>query len=273
MWPALIAGGPSEVAGSLAASSSGTTVTAPATANTKTGAVWAQLIASTARHTDWAIVTLTNNSAAARYLVDIGIGAAAAEVVRIPDLHFGQIAANRPGPAYLFPLHVPAGSRLSARCQCSTLSSTLQVSVRLISGTFLGAGGMGLVTAYGVNTADSGLTAVAAAAANVEGGWVQLSAATAYPMRWLVFHPSHDAAAVATIHNALLEVGIGALGAEVVVMPDQVVRLHTLPDVPQPNVFSFPVNIPAGVRLCVRAQADIAASASSIYDCGIWGVS
>ncbi len=270
-WPAEIEGGPQENAGIVTASSIGTNVFAPGTANTKTGAVWAQLIASTTRDTQWIEITVTNNSSA-RFLVDIGIGAAAAEVVLIPDLHAGNLNTSF-GGVYAFPLHIPAGSRLSARCQSSVLSTTVRVSARLMAGPWLGFGATGDVVAYGPTLADSGLVAVTAGAINTEGAWAELSAATAYQMKWINVGVFHDATAVVTGSGMLLDLAIGALGAEVVIVPDIVLRASVDTDGAGPEVSPIPVDIPAGVRLAARLQASIAAGTSTVWDVGVWGVS
>lgn len=102
------------------------------TANTKTA--YSQLVASTSR--DYAGLMLGfdfNNSTAgtttSTFLLDIAIGAAAAEKDIIPQIYGchggGGTGANINGPhQYQYmPIIIPAGSRLSCRYQCSSNSS------------------------------------------------------------------------------------------------------------------------------------------------------
>lgn len=60
-----------------------------------------------------------------RYLVDIGTGVAASEVVRMPDVYSapGTVVA---GPQVVYvPLNIAAGARVAARMQCSAIAGAL----------------------------------------------------------------------------------------------------------------------------------------------------
>lgn len=104
-----------------------TTVDAGAVANTKGS--WTPLVSSTTRNVRaFTIVfsTVTNISAISSLLVDIGIGASGSEQVIIPNIPIGfnngedKITPARYGP---ISLHIPAGSRISARAQASTTTA------------------------------------------------------------------------------------------------------------------------------------------------------
>ena len=141
-----------ETVGASAATSSGTTVTASGTANAK--GTWVELDASTAADACWITVLVGPNGFTGRFLVDVGLGAGGAEAVLLPDLHFdGNATGNHPA-AYRFPVAIPAGSRVSARCQCSTASGTVNVAAVLDQGDNAGLGGTGDVAAYGASAAD-----------------------------------------------------------------------------------------------------------------------
>jgi hypothetical protein len=116
-------------AGALTASSTGTTVTASATANTKGS--WAQLIASTTFATSWMVVCCGGNSGATSGLLDIGVGAAAAEYVVVPDLLFYPSLAGF-GNWLGLPCTIGSGVRLSARFSNTTGSTTTTVSLVLV---------------------------------------------------------------------------------------------------------------------------------------------
>lgn len=115
--------------GATAATSRGTSVDPGATINTK--GAWTQLTAATTAPTQWLMLHIGNQGNTARtdalYLVDIGIGAAAAEQVVVPNLMFMMDdTADEPTPSYIgpFPFSAPTGSRLSVRAQCTINDAT-----------------------------------------------------------------------------------------------------------------------------------------------------
>jgi hypothetical protein len=125
---------------------------------------WSQLIASSAFDA-YGISVLVGSTARAasvdiRRLVDIGIGAASSEIVIIANLEAGGSAEwGDPScqPAhYVFPIFIPAGTRIAGRCQGQAISPTVQCQVRLYSTPIGPCGWTGsTVTTYGADTANS----------------------------------------------------------------------------------------------------------------------
>lgn len=271
--PAVLEGYAVEQAGALTASTQGTVITASATINTK--GAWAQLIAATTYESSWVMVTMSEHNGAGRYLVDIGIGAAASETVIIPNLHYANNGSGALSTQmYLFPLTIPAGVRIAARCQNSTASRTIRITVTLIAASTSSTSGFGRVTGYGQAPADSGLTAVdPGGTINVKGAWVQLTASTTAETHWLCIGIGHDALAIATLsYNWLLDIGIGGAGSETVIIPNLLLRANSSDDSPEPQVFHLPVNIPNGVRLAARCQCtDITSATERLIDVAVWG--
>lgn len=124
--------------GAVTASSRGTSIDPGAVANTEGS--WAQLVASTANPIALACVAFGNNgdwarAAAQAALVDIGIGAAAAEREILRDFYIACDSSKdnwAPPVTPLLPLWVPAASRLAARARCSVTTAgdrTLDVIV------------------------------------------------------------------------------------------------------------------------------------------------
>jgi len=68
-------------------------------------------------------IDMSNPSALADFEVQIGYGVALAEV------WLGTITANSPSVTLPFPLEVPAGQRLAARCRDSVGASTIDVKM------------------------------------------------------------------------------------------------------------------------------------------------
>jgi hypothetical protein len=120
-----------DVHGYNSGTSTGTVVDPGGSAYTKGS--WAQIVSSTPRPASAIAVQIwpNNNTGGtnAQYRIDVGVGGAGSEKVVLGDLwmHFtsnvggaGQPSANFLGP---FPCSIPAGSRLSMRCECNLSSS------------------------------------------------------------------------------------------------------------------------------------------------------
>ena len=169
----------------------GATVTAnAATAHTVGG--WAEVDASTA-YDAWGVTVGiaglgTTASTNTRSLCNIAVGAASSEVTIIPNLicgQAGQWASASIGPVmYHFPIHIPAGTRLSANLQSLALSDTATVTIWLhqwpIPGKWYGQ----RVTAYGANTATSSGTNHTHGN-NAYATTTQLTASTTNPIKYL----------------------------------------------------------------------------------------
>ena len=128
----------------------GVAVDCGATANTK--GAWAQVTASasaTAEHC-WLCIGANENAGGltdAEFLIDIGTGSAASEVVKIPDLHMGSDTSSdylNPGVFGPFPANVFQSQRVAVRAQSTTNDATdriFSVSMMFTTGTVVSAGG------------------------------------------------------------------------------------------------------------------------------------
>jgi hypothetical protein len=214
---------PSRGAGSLQSHVTATTnetatfaisVTAHASANT-IGA-WVELIAATTYESGGIMVQLAGLQTTAttnqRCLVDIGIGAAGSEVVIIPTLTCGNVAdfgaASATGVSYFFPLHIPSGVRIAARCQASTGGDIVNVAVRVYQSSF-GRWEGARVTAYGADAANSRGTSHTPTA-NSYSAATQLTASTTNPIRYMQVGFDLLSDTTATTSNHLIRIGYGA---------------------------------------------------------------
>lgn len=117
--------------GEVTAASRGTTVTAPGSLNTK--GAWTEIVSSTASAFGLVYAGIQAAGAttmnASGVLIDIGIGAAAAETVLISDLYYPGNASEfyRPNSTFTFGVSVPAGSRLSARYQRANANNAVDL--------------------------------------------------------------------------------------------------------------------------------------------------
>lgn len=107
--------------------SRGVNVDPGAVANTPSA--WVEITAATVRaHQSLTVAATVGDfvlSGNAAWLVDIGIGGAGSEVVLIPSIFLGASASAdiSLGAVQAFDLNVPAGVRLSARAQCSSITN------------------------------------------------------------------------------------------------------------------------------------------------------
>ena len=274
-WPSGINGARWESAGVSAASTAGALLTANAVANTVGN--YAQLIAATAFHASGIMLTLSNNNtAAATYLVDFAIGAAASEQILVSGLHSstGGNANTTPVTAF-FPLSIPAGSRLAARCQSSTGGATIRLHGLLLGGGFGQAIPGSIVDTYGANTADSGGTSIdPGATINTEGAWVEMTATSTRPYRAVLLGVGNQNNAAMSTARWLFDIGVGAAGSEQVVVPDIMVGATAAED----NLFQllfgpYPVDIPAASRIAVRSQSGGNDATDRLLDAIVYGVS
>jgi hypothetical protein len=255
-WPLLDASGAVGTA-DIATSSGYATITASATPHTP--GPWVQMVAATDR--DYAEVTLillesisvsaTNTST----LVDVGVGGVGVEVPLVSNIGIGHAGG---GKAVRCPIVVPSGSRITVRLRSAVISKTAELGVTLAGGSGWATPESGaLAVTYGADTATSaGTNLTLPAATHTKGAWAQITASTTAPIRWLtplIVGNSTDVAWAAN-HRGLVDVGVGGVGAEAVIIPNigyGAFNNESLLHLP----VNIPVNIPTGTRLVARFQA------------------
>lgn len=118
----------------------GTTVAASASVNTKGS--WVEIFAAATVAYDVFGITIfiandVTTAASTRNLYDIGIGAAAAETVLVPNIMNAATTnlGNQPSPREIFiPIFVPKGTRIAMRKQSNIGSKTSSIAMFLHSG-------------------------------------------------------------------------------------------------------------------------------------------
>ena len=267
-----IAGGPSET-GSTPASSTGITLTANASANTKATS-WTEVIASTDYASNWLLVMLHQASGSIAYLIDIGVGASTAEHVLIANLYLHAPAiTSAGGRAFLFPVRIPAGTRLSARCQASTGSGTVRIAAAIISSPIGAPPGLTRVETIGANTADSnGVSVDCGGTANTDVVG-ELTAATGFAYRWFCLAVANPTdVAWGGYVSFLVDVMTGAAGSEVPVISDLNIAGASSDDRPNPSAVCFPCAIAAGARVAIRARCSVNTAGDRVLDYVGYGV-
>lgn len=269
----ILEGGRIETVGANAANSTGTSVTASATANTKGS--YSQLTASTPADAAAITVLVNGPNSAADYLVDIAVGAASSEQVICSNLtaSSGTGAVTR-GATYTFPIPIPAGTRIAARAQSTTASAVIRPLVILHEHTLMTTESLGRAADYGSATGDSGGTSIdPGGTANTKGSWTQITASTTNPMMGFILAFGNQINTARTQGTFLFDVGIGGAGSEQVILADYFMAISAVDDAPDPIASVFiPCNVPAGTRLAVRAQSSVTDATDRLVDVIIYGV-
>lgn len=92
------------------------------------------------------------------------------------------------------------------------------------------------------------------ATANVEGGWVEIIAATDFEASFVVVTVSQNIQSA--IHDYLVDIGIGAAASEKILIPDLHVSAYGVAATNYTwNVYEFPLAVPKGSRISARAQS------------------
>jgi hypothetical protein len=267
-----IGGGPSET-GSNAAASGGVVLTANASTNTK-ATTWTEIIAATDYTANWLLITLGKTSTNSSYLVDIGVGASTAEVALIDNLYTHCPNANSvPTRTFLFPLRVPAGTRLSGRCQSASSAATVQVAITAISSGIAAPPGLSRVETIGANTADSNGVSIDCGATPNTDVVGELTASSGFPYRWMclaVGNPTDITWLGA--QDFLADVTIGAGGSELPVISDLLIAGSSVDDRPTPGAVCFPCSIGAGSRVAVRVRDSGTTAGDRVLDWVGYGV-
>jgi hypothetical protein len=241
-------------------SNGGTGIASNAAANTLGSFV--QIIASTVGDASWVEVDIfPPTNSANGFAIDLAVGSAGNEVVIADKMHAHSNTSKSGVSIYRFPCAIPAGTRLSARSQATTGSNTGWVALRLFDSSFMGPEDGSGIDSIGFVAASTTGTTVTTGAASTLGSYAQLTASTTVDYSGLILMVDSDS----TGDWYIFDIAIGAGGSEQVIIP----RLATNPglstDAGRPAVLGpWPVCIPAGSRLAVRAAA-VASAAATVH--------
>lgn len=257
-----------------AGSTGGTHVDPSASANTNGSYV--QLIASTASDCSWVIVSLlmfASGTTGATFAYDIAIGAAAAEQNIISDLTIcGPTSLIRTSMSS-FPICIPAGTRLSARCQASAGSeSGCTISLETFDGGFAQMEGCAGVDAVGFNsTTTAGATIDPGGTANTKGSYTQLVASSARD--YIGFSLGLDYLGRTAGNEAAisLDIAVGAGGSEAIIVADLSLGINSIDVFPKHSPI-IGVNIPAGTRISARAQSSDNTAGVRTFGLTLYGI-
>ncbi len=236
----------------------GTTITAHSTIHTKGS--WVSVVASAPFDVTWLGVTTSDSTHTSAtntaQLLDIGVGAAASELVLIANIPSGYSAITMPltnaagrGITW-FPVEIPSGTNISARMQATITVDTCDVRLFMLGSspwqppTFQSIDTIGAVIASSAGTDLSG------------GGIVELTSSTAEDYKAIGWVGDLGAGGALGGEDRLIEIFVGAGAAEKTLVDNIEFSTGSTESVTncQPRGF-FPVemNIPSGSRLSAQA--------------------
>lgn len=220
---------------------------------------WTQAIASLSNDTYGLLICISGNNASAasrNTAVDIGIGAAASEIVVIPDLIAGNACSYAVGGSglwYFFPVAIPAGTRVAVRAQ-GTVTTAFRVFIQAFQKPLNPSmiKKAALVEAIGM-TVPNGVAVTPGTTA--EGAWTLLGTTTQRNWYWQVGAqiPSGDTAHNAGVIHIDLAEGNGTnfnILIESAVLVTTAAEIATIP----PITIGCEYPCPAGSSIYARAQ-------------------
>jgi hypothetical protein len=165
------------------------------------------------------LITIRNNSSATDYLIDIGIGLSGSQIVVIDNIYYTGPTSSARSKNYFFPLRLAAGTQVWARSQNATASANCNILASVFGESSKGAPSCNRIHTYGVFPATSSATPLGAPLANAWGAWTQIVDGTIGKHNWVMPIVGDADLAVRTSQSFAWMVGIGASGAERVLVP------------------------------------------------------
>jgi hypothetical protein len=261
-----------ETLGAVTATSTGTLITASATVNTK--GAWANLGTPTLDY-ESVIVSIGASSAAADYLLDIGLTGSDTPIIENLRISALKAAADL-FLSYTIPVRFPSGTTIRARCQSSTASATLRMTLFGTSSGMLSAGSFSRCVAVNTTgvTASRGVSIDPGATANTKGAWVQLNSANRTDVvdaLMLGIGPNNDVTRTGSA-TGLIDIGYGVGGVDITTIVSNVLfGWSTTTDSPFPNVIGpFPITMEPSTNLHARAQSTNTAAGDRTIDLTAW---
>ena len=253
-----------------------TTVTAAGSADAK--GAWAELVASTDFEAGaFSIEVLHWSQADSDILWDVGIGAAESEVSIVDNLIYavGKTYDYRGVQIYHFPLPIPAGTRISARCQAEVASSTIGLATQIYDVTYYSQRPPGRITTYGANTDDTdGVVIDPGAVANTKGAWIEITSSLTHDIQGFMWGITSNQNHARATYTFKLDIGIGADESEVVIVSNHLLTSYTIIDVVFCKFSPYiPISIPAGTRISARAACSGIDASDRLFGIIFYGIS
>ena len=244
---------------------------APSGTNSKTG--WNALTASLTVG-GWFIFT-AKPGAFSRQMYDVGIGGAGAEKVIVENIYYDAQSDGqryRQQPVHC-PIYIPTGTRVSYRYQSNTVStdSACHLSIVPVS-SWMAERKLSRAKSFGANTGSTiGTDIDPGGSIGTYGSWTNVGSTTTNSIRALIACIGRSDNTTLTECDWIVQVGWGSTAQQVV---EFTVVGNSLEDFATSGINGpFPVNIPAGEQIKVRAKCSINDATDRIFDIVLLGFS
>lgn len=202
-------------------------------------------------------------------LVNLYVGASGQEQLLIGGIRTGRAASTGGAhKTFYVPLGIPAGTRVTAKYQCSSSAGApnVYVSFTPLGSGFSSRSPLSLFEAWGADTSISrGKLVTASATTHTLGNKVELIASTTIDAQHVIVQSHQNVA-----QQSLLTFYVGAAGSEVPILGPIHVTGHGdttgAADLAKMygTTFSFPLSVPAGSRISAALQSNTANATADV---------
>lgn len=279
-WPLRVYdANPQSLGGDLAASN-GVAVTCSASTNTY--GAWTEIIASMPADMVCMMLQISNmKNQPFQGVVDIAVAPAGSEAT---GMVIAGVMLGMPQPmqtSVRLPVGpIPAGSRIAARAASVPASAVFNVQITGMDGDYIGAFSPGVYDTYGWSGAGTvtGFSIDPGTTANTKGAWTEITAGLTNDIQgfFLGFDcQSHIGNSSSVGAPNLLDIGAGAAGSEVVLVPDILVSKapenYTAAIAPT-HTGLLHIPIAAGTRIAARSQSSNATASDRAFGLSFYGL-
>jgi hypothetical protein len=260
--------GRAESSGGTAASA--TQVPASATVNTK--GAWT-LVTTPAAGGGTLHVSLGSFNNPADFLVDIGKSTDGTNVsILLPDLHVPNTTNQNDPYSLSLPLRTEPGVGLYARVAATAASDNCMVGLTTGPGLY-GAPGFARAVTLFTPATSRGIAIDPGAAANTKGTWTSMTTGVGQRAGAVFGVIGSNGTVTHVAADYLLDVGVGASGAQFVVLGNHAFSSNATNGAFSGRAFGpFPTDIPASTAVWARAQCSVTTATSRLFDLSLYGM-
>lgn len=253
----------SDSGGKNTGTSSGTSVS--------TGSTWTEVFSATSSDSDLMVLKILNTVGTDQYIIDIAIGGAGSEEFLCENLICDETDGVGLSTVYVLPVKIAKGERVSIRTLADSGGRNIVYTMDLFAGGMTSFQSGGSIVPNGVDTAGRSGTAIdPGGTANTKGGYVEITASTPSDFKGFIVAFGNNKNGTISSNNGLADLAIGGSGSEEIILPDIWYKLSSTEQGHVP-VF-YPIDIPAGTRLAMRAQSTSIDAADRLFTTAIYGV-
>jgi len=201
------------------------------------------------------VVAVLGGTSGGDFLFDIGTGGAGVETAVISNCLANVVSSASNTFMFTFPVAISAGTRVSARYQCTSTTPKVYAVAYLGSTNSIPLTGC-TATTYGAATGDSGGTSIdAGGTANTKGSYTEIIASTTDDIDWLAINVQHANTSLTGFVSWFVDIATGGSGSESNVINNIFLQSSSSMSACIPNSYIvLPVTIASGTRIAARCQ-------------------